>query len=85
MREGIKKVRAVKVERRTPSSAALLPRTFACAQGKLRPGLHSLRYFMAATLLTSIVLSFSVPVTVTLAPACLSSVSSAALSVVSSV
>src|SRR5581483_4092708 len=37
------------------------------------------------TELTAIVLSFSVPVTVALAPACLSSVASAALSVVSSV
>src|ERR1700728_5400862 len=42
-------------------------------------------YFPAFTELTAIVSLFSVPVTVTVAPACLSSVASASLSVVSSV
>ena len=43
------------------------------------------RAYSAFTELTVMVLPFSVPVTVTLAPACLSSVSSAALSLVSRV
>ena len=51
----------------------------------LDPEESRVRYCTALTELTVMVLSFSVPVTLTLAPACLSSVARAALSLVSRV